>query len=133
MGLSQQVIAFHPKTLGKRVLSKSILYKYNSISIILCANIIIHEHSLKHNNLSVSVLQSGYASTGSGTGVYSPVKLDLGGLLLGTVVGLGAVLLIPKLLHIFSYGNNGYSSYGRSKYSEIMFLITAKECGFRNI
>lgn len=95
----------------------------------MCANIIIHVTFTKAQHLSVSVLQSGYASTGSGTGVYSPVKLDLGGLLLGTVVGLGAVLLIPKLLHIFSYGNNGYSSYGRSKYSEIMFLITVQEWG----
>ncbi|XP_046662141.1 uncharacterized protein LOC124355180 [Homalodisca vitripennis] len=55
---------------------------------------------------------SGYSTTSPG--VYSPIKLDLGGVLLGTVLGLGVVLLVPKLLHIFSYSGSPYSHYGRN-------------------
>ncbi|KAL1110215.1 hypothetical protein AAG570_008292, partial [Ranatra chinensis] len=50
--------------------------------------------------------------TGGVAGVYSPLKIDLGGLVLGTIIGLGAVLIVPKILHIFSAPTHGYSPTG---------------------
>ncbi|CAG9565648.1 unnamed protein product [Danaus chrysippus] len=58
---------------------------------------------------------SSYGSTGSfggsAPGIYSPVKIDLGGVLIGSILGFGAVIILPKLIHAFSYG---YGGYGRS-------------------
>ncbi|XP_072749628.1 uncharacterized protein [Anoplolepis gracilipes] len=52
--------------------------------------------------------------TGSGYGVspYAPAKLDLGGLLLGAIIGVGSILIIPKLLYILS---GTYGAYARSE------------------
>ncbi|KAL0269255.1 UNVERIFIED_CONTAM: hypothetical protein PYX00_007059 [Menopon gallinae] len=47
-------------------------------------------------------------------GVYGPVKLDIGGLLLGTIVGLGAFFILPKLLHVAA----PYGPYKRSEDEE---------------
>lgn len=53
-------------------------------------------------------------------GMY-PFKIDLGGLLLGAVVGLGALVVIPKLVHVLSSELTGYgqsyhgSLFGRCK------------------
>lgn len=49
-------------------------------------------------------------------GVYGPVKLDIGGLVLGTIVGLGAFFILPKLLHVVSspYGGGYKRSEGKS-------------------
>jgi len=44
---------------------------------------------------------------------YAPAKIDLGGLLLGAVIGVGSILIIPKLLYILS---GTYGAYARSKY-----------------
>ncbi|XP_013170697.1 PREDICTED: uncharacterized protein LOC106120068 [Papilio xuthus] len=60
---------------------------------------------------------SAYGTTGSpygGTapGIYGPVKIDLGGVLLGSILGFGAVIILPKIIHAFSYGYGG--GYGRS-------------------
>ncbi|XP_024882135.1 uncharacterized protein LOC112461212 [Temnothorax curvispinosus] len=51
--------------------------------------------------------------TGSGYGVspYAPAKIDLGGLLLGAIIGVGSILIIPKLLYILS---GTYGAYARS-------------------
>ncbi|KAK9703150.1 DM4/DM12 family [Popillia japonica] len=43
------------------------------------------------------------------TGVGNPVKIDIGGIAIGALIGLGAVLIIPKLAHLFS-SNYGYRS-----------------------
>ncbi|XP_029174248.1 uncharacterized protein LOC114942925 [Nylanderia fulva] len=53
-------------------------------------------------------------STGSGYGVspYAPAKIDLGGLLLGAIIGVGSILIIPKLLYILS---GTYGAYARSE------------------
>ncbi|EFN78932.1 hypothetical protein EAI_06729 [Harpegnathos saltator] len=53
-------------------------------------------------------------STGSGYGMapYAPAKIDLGGLLLGAIIGVGSILIIPKLLYILS---GTYSAYARSE------------------
>ncbi|XP_018300055.1 uncharacterized protein [Mycetomoellerius zeteki] len=53
-------------------------------------------------------------STGSGYGVspYAPAKIDLGGLLLGAIIGVGSILIIPKLLYILS---GTYGTYARSE------------------
>ncbi|XP_073974371.1 DM4/DM12 domain-containing protein Desiccate [Rhodnius prolixus] len=45
---------------------------------------------------------------------YTPVKIELGGLFLGTIIGLGAVLLIPKLSHLLSTPNHHGHGYFRS-------------------
>ncbi|KAL0110072.1 hypothetical protein PUN28_013602 [Cardiocondyla obscurior] len=52
--------------------------------------------------------------TGSGYGVspYAPAKIDLGGLLLGAIIGVGSILIIPKLLYILS---GTYGAYARSE------------------
>lgn len=53
---------------------------------------------------------SGYPHSGTGVSSYAPMKIDLGGVVLGTLIGLGAILIIPKFAHIFSGG------YRRSNY-----------------
>ncbi|XP_023938835.2 uncharacterized protein LOC112046446 [Bicyclus anynana] len=56
-----------------------------------------------------------YGSTGpygsTAPGAYGPLKIDLGGVLLGSILGFGAVIILPKIIHAFSYG---YGGYGRS-------------------
>lgn len=62
---------------------------------------------------------SSFGNTGSGntpssygtSGVANPtsVKIDLGGIALGAIIGLGAILIIPKLANLFS-SNYGYRS-----------------------
>lgn len=50
----------------------------------------------------------GYPHSGAGgVGVYSPLKIDLGGVVLGTLVGIGALLILPKLVNAFS-GSHSY-------------------------
>ncbi|KAK6639199.1 hypothetical protein RUM43_007469 [Polyplax serrata] len=48
-------------------------------------------------------------------GLYGPVKLDIGGLVLGTIVGLGAFFFLPKLFHVAA---TPYSGYKRSEDEE---------------
>ncbi|XP_063231272.1 uncharacterized protein LOC134535862 isoform X2 [Bacillus rossius redtenbacheri] len=67
----------------------------------------------------------GGSGQGYGTGVQTGgLKIDLGGVVLGALIGLGAVLIIPKLLTVVekpvhegyhTYG--GYGGYGRSEES----------------
>jgi hypothetical protein len=48
--------------------------------------------------------------TNTGTGyVFSPMKIDVGGIALGALIGLGAILIVPKLASVFS-GGYGYRS-----------------------
>ncbi|XP_024083335.1 uncharacterized protein LOC106664075 [Cimex lectularius] len=47
----------------------------------------------------------------------TPVKIELGGIFLGTLIGLGAVLIVPKLAHLFSSHNSGHVGYSGSSYS----------------
>ncbi|XP_015522555.2 uncharacterized protein LOC107226306 [Neodiprion lecontei] len=59
----------------------------------------------------------GFTSVGAtGTGYggisnYAPAKVDLGGILLGAIIGVGTILVIPKLLYVFS---GSYGAYARS-------------------
>ncbi|XP_044264731.1 uncharacterized protein LOC123011391 [Tribolium madens] len=46
---------------------------------------------------------------GSGGYVFSPMKIDVGGIALGALIGLGAVLIVPKLAAVFA-GGHGYRS-----------------------
>nr|XP_049704881.1 uncharacterized protein LOC110376438 [Helicoverpa armigera] len=61
---------------------------------------------------------SSYGSTGGGgygstaPGLYGPVKIDLGGVLIGSILGFGAVIILPKIIHALSYSYGG--GYGRS-------------------
>lgn len=52
---------------------------------------------------------TGVYGTGYGTGLspYQPVKLDLGGVVLGALIGVGALLVLPKVFHAFSGGYGG--------------------------
>lgn len=43
---------------------------------------------------------------------YNTMKLDLNGVILGALIGLGAILIVPKVAQIFAAGHDGY---GRSK------------------
>lgn len=52
-------------------------------------------------------------------GLYGPVKLDIGGLVLGTIVGLGAFFILPKLFHVIS---GPYGGYKRSEGKKKKFL-----------
>lgn len=57
----------------------------------------------------------GYPHSGSGVGsYYSPLKFNLGGIILGTLVGVGALLLLPKLASAF-HGGGGHGGYYRSE------------------
>lgn len=67
---------------------------------------------------------AGYGGTAGGTpGVYAPLKIDLGGVVLGALIGLGAVLVLPKLAYVFSHSyGGGHGSYGggyRSEYQNL--------------
>lgn len=53
----------------------------------------------------------------TGSSLYSPTRIDFGGLIIGAVVGLAALIIIPKIFHLFLYGThypNAFGSYGRS-------------------
>ncbi|CAL7951076.1 unnamed protein product [Xylocopa violacea] len=62
-------------------------------------------------------------STGSGYGVstYAPAKIDLGGLILGAILGIGSILIIPKLLYVLS---GTYGHYARSEESGFTQIMT---------
>ncbi|XP_012226366.2 uncharacterized protein [Linepithema humile] len=62
-------------------------------------------------------------STGSGYGVspYAPAKIDLGGLLLGAIIGVGSILIIPKLLYVLS---GTYGTYARSEDNSFTQTLT---------
>ncbi|XP_076302405.1 uncharacterized protein LOC143220681 [Lasioglossum baleicum] len=62
-------------------------------------------------------------STGSGYGVstYAPAKIDLGGLFLGAIIGIGSILIIPKLLYVLS---GTYGHYARSEESGFTQIMT---------
>ncbi|KAG7200197.1 hypothetical protein KM043_000629 [Ampulex compressa] len=62
-------------------------------------------------------------STGSGYGVsnYAPAKIDLGGLLLGAIIGVGSILIIPKLLYVLS---GTYGAYARSEENGFAQMMT---------
>lgn len=64
--------------------------------------------------------QQGYGYSGAGVSAYSPYKVDLGGVILGAIVGVGALILIPKVLGVIAGGQGGYG-YGayRSKLHEL--------------
>lgn len=60
----------------------------------------------KHVSIMLKLVQ------GYGISTYSPAKIDLGGLFLGAIIGIGSILIIPKLLYVLS---GTYGHYARSK------------------
>ncbi|XP_008211697.3 uncharacterized protein LOC100115157 [Nasonia vitripennis] len=60
-------------------------------------------------------------NTGYGVSSYAPAKIDLGGLLLGAVIGIGTILVIPKLLYVLS---GSYGAYARSDDGGIAQVMT---------
>jgi hypothetical protein len=44
-------------------------------------------------------------------GYGTPMKIDLGGIIVGALIGAGAVLILPKLFHGGSYGGNYRSMF----------------------
>lgn len=68
-------------------------------------------------------LQSGYGYSGTSLGSnYGAPKIDLGGVVLGTLIGIGALLILPKIVSVFQGGYGGNGHY-RSK------LITGNAIG----
>ncbi|XP_037807653.1 uncharacterized protein LOC119601040 isoform X1 [Lucilia sericata] len=63
---------------------------------------------------------NGYPA-GTGISAYNPIKLDLGGVVLGTLVGIGAIIIIPKILSAF---HGGYAGYGRSENENDLSSLT---------
>lgn len=62
----------------------------------------------------LQLFDQGYPNSGSGGvgGVYgTPLKLDLGGVVVGALVGIGALLILPKLLSAFSSHTGGGYNY----------------------
>lgn len=66
----------------------------------------------------------GYPNSGSGLSAYSPVKLDIGGIVVGTLVGLGAVIIIPKLISVL-HGGYATGGYGRSENGEDLSTLSS--------
>jgi hypothetical protein len=60
----------------------------------------------------------GYGGYNYGIGNYGG-KIDLGGVVLGTIIGIGALLILPKVVSAIS-GQHGSSGYYRSK--NILFI-----------
>ncbi|KAG5865711.1 hypothetical protein JTB14_007174 [Gonioctena quinquepunctata] len=71
----------------------------------------------KESRFGIIPITTTYDNTGNGmqygTGnvgyAISPMNFDIGGIALGALIGLGAVLILPKIAHIFS-GHGGYRS-----------------------
>ena len=59
---------------------------------------------------------------GYGVSTYAPAKIDLGGLFLGAIIGIGSILIIPKLLYVLS---GTYGHYARSKAASFEGTILA--------
>lgn len=64
---------------------------------------------------NVALTGSGYGNTGGGGAPgygpsYVPTKIDIGGVALGALLGLGAILLVPKLTAFMNMGYHGYRS-----------------------
>lgn len=68
-------------------------------------------HYQDNKGLNNTFFQGGFGSTAPG--LYGPVKIDLGGVLLGSILGFGAIVILPKLISALSYSYGG--GYGRSK------------------
>ncbi|KAB0792767.1 hypothetical protein PPYR_14726 [Photinus pyralis] len=75
---------------------------------------------------------SGYGNTGSGVQGYPPggvgynmvpMKIDIGGVALGAALGLGAVLLAPKLFSFFHMLAPGYRNSSSSNSSAISDIL----------
>uniref|UniRef100_A0A1B0D3X5 Uncharacterized protein n=1 Tax=Phlebotomus papatasi TaxID=29031 RepID=A0A1B0D3X5_PHLPP len=67
----------------------------------------------------------GYPHSASGVGVYTPMKIDLGGVFLGALVGIGAILILPKLVNAFSgnYGNYRSVDGGSNGLNEMLVKL----------
>lgn len=83
-------------------------------------------------NISINIFNyplffQGYPHSGSGVGsYYSPLKFNIGGIVLGTLVGVGALLLLPKLASAFHGGNSGYyrSEDSSSDFTQLMHSVS---------
>lgn len=75
---------------------------------VLVESILQFERSTGSVTFTVRLFFQGY-----GVSTYSPAKIDLGGLILGAVIGVGTILIIPKLLYVLS---GTYGAYARSKF-----------------
>ncbi|XP_075221610.1 DM4/DM12 domain-containing protein Desiccate, partial [Lycorma delicatula] len=62
----------------------------------------------------INTLQNLLQGYGGVPGIYTPYKIDLGGVLLGAIIGFGAVVVLPKLLHVISSPASTHPGYGRS-------------------
>ncbi|KAL1514068.1 hypothetical protein ABEB36_003391 [Hypothenemus hampei] len=70
-----------------------------------------------------------YGTSGSGYGgsngvTYGTMKLDIGGVALGALIGLGAILIIPKISQIFAGGHGGYARSLEEEMSSVTNLLS---------
>ncbi|CAG9766035.1 unnamed protein product [Ceutorhynchus assimilis] len=64
---------------------------------------------------------NGYGTTGVG---YGSMKIDIGGVALGALIGLGAILIIPKIAQVFAMGHGGYRRSLEDEMSTITNLLS---------
>jgi len=57
----------------------------------------------------------GSYGSGYGLGSYGKPSIDLGGVVLGTLIGIGALLILPKIVNVFQGGQGGPGGYYRSE------------------
>lgn len=81
-----------------------------------------HSRKLKHKK---TFDFQGYPNSGSGLSSYSPIKLDIGGIVVGTLVGLGAVIIIPKLISVLHGGYGTSGGYGRSENGDDLSTLSS--------
>lgn len=71
------------------------------------------EKRLQRFGIPIATYATGTGSynTGGNVGYTNPIKIDIGGVALGALLGLGIILVIPKLSNVFSSGHGYRSSY----------------------
>ncbi|KAF5297078.1 hypothetical protein FQA39_LY02658 [Lamprigera yunnana] len=75
---------------------------------------------------------SGFGNTGTGVqgfppggvGYNTPMKIDIGGVALGAMLGLGAVLIAPKLFSVFHMIGPGYRSLDNNNASAVSDILS---------
>ncbi|KAK9501005.1 hypothetical protein O3M35_002143 [Rhynocoris fuscipes] len=107
-------------------------YKFVILSCFVCLSFgeaVYEDNSIvngtRHDPRFGFPLTYGTDLNGYSGGSYTPVKVELGGIFLGTLIGLGAVLLIPKLSQLFTPHPTHYTgAYYRNLPDSQQFMDT---------
>ncbi|XP_066146934.1 uncharacterized protein [Euwallacea fornicatus] len=73
---------------------------------------------------AISYGPSGNSYGNSNGMTYGTMKLDVGGIALGALIGLGAILIIPKIAQIFAGGHEGYARGLEEEMSTVTNLLS---------